>query len=213
MTSGFDAIILAGGRGSRMSGQTKPQLSVGNATMLEHVLLAVRDARTQVVVGPSQPVPDGVLLAQEEPPGSGPVAGLAAGLVHVTAPVFAVVAADLPFLTAGVVAVLLAGLEHDAGADVALLVDEQGRDQYLLGAWRATRLRAALAGLEPLSGHAMRDLVRAVEVVRVSVPAGGAELPAWTDVDTPTDLDRARSHARSHTALSPENVRSDPPQK
>jgi len=190
MTSGYDAIVLAGGRSSRMSGQPKPQLRVGYATMLERVLVAVGGAGTRVIAGPLQPVPDGVRLVQEDPVGSGPVAGLAAGVTQISADVVVVVAADLPFLTSSLIETLVAGL--DAEADVALLVDENGRDQYLLGAWRTGRLRTALAELEPLPGRAMRDLLATVRVARVEVRApNGAPVP-WTDVDTPADLDRAR---------------------
>ncbi len=160
--------------------------------MLDRVLSAVRGAGNRIVVGPVQPVPDGVMVVQEDPAGAGPVSGLAAGLACTSAPVVAVLAADLPFLTAEVIASLLAGLDLDPAADLALLVDENGRDQYLLGAWRVAGLRAAVAELEPLPGRALRDLVRAVRVRRVPAPAGGAGLPPWTDVDTPTDLERAR---------------------
>lgn len=173
-----------------MSGQPKPQLRVGDATMLEHVLAAVRRAGTRVVVGPPQPVPDGVLIVQEQPPGAGPVAGLAAGLVHVAAHTVIVVAADLPFLTPELIGQLLAGLAEDI--DVALLVDENGRDQYLLGAWRTGPLRTALAELEPLPGRAMRELLGTVRVARVEVPAPNDAPVPWTDIDTPADLDRAR---------------------
>jgi len=190
VTSSYDAIVLAGGRSSRMSGQPKPQLRVGDATMLEHVLAAVRRAGTRVVVGPPQPVPDGVLIVQEQPPGAGPVAGLAAGLVHVAAHTVIVVAADLPFLTPELIGQLLAGLAEDI--DVALLVDENGRDQYLLGAWRTGPLRTALAELEPLAGRAMRELLGTVRVARVEVPAPNDAPVPWTDIDTPADLDRAR---------------------
>ncbi len=180
--------------------------------MVDRVLSAVRGAVNQIVVGPPQSVPDGVVLVQEQPTGAGPVAGAAAGLARVEARMVVILAADLPFLTTHVIATLLSTLDDDPAADVALLVDENGRDQYLVGAWRTGRLRAALAELEPLPGRAMRDLVCAVRMVRVSMPAGSAELPPWTDVDTPADLERARSQASSHPALSPENVRSDPAQ-
>ncbi|MBA3278938.1 MAG: molybdenum cofactor guanylyltransferase [Geodermatophilaceae bacterium] len=213
MAPRYDAIVLAGGRSSRMSGQAKPQLTVGEATMLEHVLLAVRGARTRVVVGPPQQVPDGVLVVQEDPAGSGPVAGLAAGLTQISADVVVVVAADLPFLTPELIETLVAelGADHDA----ALLVDENGRDQYLLSAWRTGRLRTALAELGALAGRAMRELVRTGRMSRVEVPAPyGARVP-WTDVDTPADLDRARANIRTQpqTGPSPEKVRSDRPQK
>lgn len=179
--------------------------------MLELVLTAVAAARSRIVVGPPQSVPAGTRVVQEEPANSGPVASVSSGLVHVTAPVVAVVAADLPFLTAELVASLVAGLDGDPEADVALLVDERGRDQYLLGAWRTAGLRSALIELGVLPGRAMRDLVRAVRVIRIAAPAHGDAPSPWTDVDTPGDLDRARRQA--DTALSPENVRSGPAQK
>jgi len=188
--AGYDAIVLAGGRGSRMSGQAKPQLPVGDATMLERVLLAVRGADTRVVVGPPQSVPDGVLRVQEHPVGSGPVAGLAAGLDLISAATVVVVAADLPFLTSELIESLVAQLVENA--DAAVLVDENGRDQFLLGAWRVSRLRTALADLAPLPGRAMRALVASVRVARVEVPAPQSAPVPWTDVDTPADLDRAR---------------------
>lgn len=191
MDDRYDAIVLAGGRASRMSGQAKPQLPIGAQTMLERVLSAVRGAGTRIVVGPQQPAPVGVWVVQEQPAGSGPVAGLAAGLAHASAPVVLVLAADLPFLTPEALTPLLAGLDDDA-ADVSLLVDENGRDQYLLGAWRVAALRTALTSLEPLPGRSMRELVRAVRVIRIDVPAPGDSPAAWTDVDTPADLDRAR---------------------
>lgn len=196
MTSAFDAIVLAGGRGSRMSGRAKPQLAVGDATMLERVLSAVRGAGTRIVVGPPQPAPDGVLVVQEQTPGSGPVAGVAAGLDHLSAQVVVVLAADLPFVTVDVVSSLLSALTGDPEVEAALLVDENGRDQYLLGAWRVDRLRRALAGLEPLPGRAMRDLVRAARVTRIEVPPHGAAPPPWTDIDTPADLYRARGRVQ-----------------
>ena len=115
-----------------MSGQAKPQLTVGEATLLDRVLSAVRGAVKRIVVGPPQSVPDGVVLVQEQPAGGGPVAGVAAGLDRVEAQVVVVLAADLPFLTAEVIAVLLSTLDGDPTAGAALLVDELGRDQYLL---------------------------------------------------------------------------------
>ena len=94
-----------------------------------------------------------------------------------------------------------------------LSVDENGRDQYLLGAWRVDRLNTALAELEPLPGRAMKELLRVLQVSRAQMPAP-SDFPApWTDIDTPADLARARDAVQAHCAHSPENVRSARPQK
>jgi hypothetical protein len=76
----YTAVVLAGGRAARLGGRAKPQLEVGGRTMLAAVLAAVGDAAERIVVGPPQPVPAGVLIVREEPPGGGPVAALRAGL-------------------------------------------------------------------------------------------------------------------------------------
>ena len=78
MIAEFDAIVLAGGRGSRLGGVSKPGVTVGGRRLLDIALAAVASARQVVVVG-DLPVPDGVRLTREDPPFGGPVAGVAAG--------------------------------------------------------------------------------------------------------------------------------------
>jgi molybdopterin-guanine dinucleotide biosynthesis protein A len=183
----YAAVVLAGGRGARLGGRAKPQLVVGGRTILDAVLAAVADAGQRVVVGPPQPVPDGVLVVREHPPGGGPVAALRAGLESVTADVVAVLAGDLPFLTPGLVADLRSRLTGDG----VLVVDDTGRDQLLLGVWRTARLRAALP--EAAAHVPLRRVLAplAVRRLRPVVPQGTP--PPWTDCDTPADLERARA--------------------
>src|SRR4051812_24663259 len=135
----YTAVVLAGGKAARLGGQAKPQLQVGGRTMLAAVLAAVPDAADRIVVGPPQPVPAGVRLVREQPPGGGPVAALRAGLTQVSTETVALLACDLPFLTAA----LLAELRARLSADGVLVVDDGGRDQYLLGVWRTAALRSA----------------------------------------------------------------------
>ena len=109
--SEYDAIVLAGGAGRRLGGVDKAALEVGGRTLLDRVLAALVDARRVVVVGPSRSLPPGVIVTSEQPPGGGPVAGLAAGLDLVEAPLVAVLACDLPFVTVDTLRTLLAALE------------------------------------------------------------------------------------------------------
>lgn len=184
------AVVLAGGRAARLGGQAKPQLEVGGRPMLAAVLDAVGDAECRIVVGPSQPVPPGVVLVREQPPGGGPVAALRAGLAEVTTDVVVLLAADLPFLTAALVEELRRRLTGDG----VLVVDDGGRDQFLLGAWHTTALRAAVSG--PSGPTSLRKVFAplAVRRLRPVVPAGTPS--PWTDCDTPAELARAREWAR-----------------
>ncbi|RBY93152.1 molybdenum cofactor guanylyltransferase [Blastococcus sp. TF02A-30] len=212
----WTALVLAGGRGERMGGQAKPQLEVGGRTMLATVLAAVADAAARVVVGPPQPVPDGVVVLREEPPGGGPVAALRAGLPEVGTEVVVLLAADLPFLTADLVTGLRSRLEaaqlvevgHERGggarvldldrhvaadADGVVVVDETGRDQHLLGAWRTAALRAALPGDGGPSS--LRRVLAPLSVRRWRPDVAPGSPPPWADCDTPADLARARAVA------------------
>jgi molybdopterin-guanine dinucleotide biosynthesis protein A len=186
----YTAVVLAGGRAARLGGRAKPQLEVGGRTILARVLDAVADASTRIVVGPDQPAPADVVLVREEPPGGGPVAALRAGLAPVTDDVVVVLAGDLPFLTPAVVAALLERLTGEG----VLVVDDTGRDQLLLGAWRTAALRAVL----PTAGGptSLRKVFAPLAVRRLRPdPVPGAP-PPWLDCDTPADLERARSLAQ-----------------
>ncbi|WP_211240730.1 molybdenum cofactor guanylyltransferase [Hamadaea tsunoensis] len=194
----YAAVILAGGAARRLGGAPKPLLTVADEALLSRVLAALAAADARVVVGPASlaaDLPQEVLLTCEDPPGGGPVAGLAAGLAMLPPDVtqIAVAAADLPFVTAATFADLAADL---AGHDVALAVDPSGRRQHLLGVWRADYLRALLPAGGDHAGKALKHLLKDARVAEVRLPDDA--LPAWLDCDTPEELAHARAIARPH---------------
>jgi molybdopterin-guanine dinucleotide biosynthesis protein A len=183
------AVVLAGGKAARLGGQVKPQLEVGGRPMLTTVLDAVAGAARRVVVGPPQSVPPDVVLVREQPPGGGPVAALRAGLAEVSTDVVVLLAGDLPFLTAA----LVEELRHRLTGDGILVVDDTGRDQLLVGAWRTAALRAAVAGSNGPTSLRKVFAPLAVRRLRPALPPGAP--PPWMDCDTPADLARARQLA------------------
>lgn len=184
MIGEFDAIVLAGGRGSRLGAPSKPDLQIGGRRLLDIALAAVAAARQVVVVGPVD-VPDGVIRIREDPPFGGPVAGVDAGFAALTghAPWTLLLACDLPGAEAAVRRLLAAepGAEHDG----ACLLDVGGRRQWLLGCYRSQALAGRLAdrGDPPLT--AMYRLLEPLNLLGVAAPAGCVD-----DVDTPADVVR-----------------------
>jgi molybdopterin-guanine dinucleotide biosynthesis protein A len=172
-------VVLAGGRGSRLGGVDKASVVVAGRALLDHVLDAVASAERIVVVGPRKDGVPGVTWAREDPPGGGPLAGLAAGLAHVDAEVVVVLAVDQPGITRSTVDRLLAAV-GDTGA---VLVDDEGRHQWLTGAWRTEVLRQALPA-DPRD-VSMRSVLGLLAPVAVAARPGEAH-----DVDTPHDLIR-----------------------
>ncbi|MFA1547233.1 molybdenum cofactor guanylyltransferase [Actinomadura chokoriensis] len=177
--TGFDAILLAGGRARRF-GADKPAAPVGGRSLIEWTAAAAAGASRLIVVGPRRDVLPGAVVVREDPPGAGPVPALRAGLAEVRAPRLALLAADLPFLRPAHVARLLEAMGERPGA---LLLDEEGREQWLAGCWRSGALRAALDGY---AGASLRGLLGPLAPVTVTVPLGAR--PAWYDCDTPEEL-------------------------
>lgn len=201
-----DAIILAGGRSSRLGGVAKASLLHDGRTLLQ---LAIEAARLTdgaiVVVGPDAETTEPVRFVREHPAFGGPAAAIAAGLRALreeepsSAPLrspgrsrgVAVLACDMPG-AAPALAVLLetAALAADPepGVDGWIVVDAGGRDQPLLGVYRSDALERRVAELEAaqpsgdLTGVAVRHLLSGLELRRVAVPEGGsADVDTWAD--------------------------------
>jgi molybdopterin-guanine dinucleotide biosynthesis protein A len=173
------ALVLAGGRASRLGGVDKPALELGGASLLARVVAAARagGAQAVVVAGPERPgLP--VAWAREDPPFGGPAAGLAAALPLLDADWVLLLAADLR-RPADVVAALGSA---PRGADGCLLADADGGPQWLCGLYRTEALHAAVTALGDPSGASLRRLLTGLRLLRHPV---ASELVA--DVDTPAD--------------------------
>ena len=194
-----EAVIVAGGRATRMGGVDKPALVVGGRRLLDIALTAVGGCRRIAVVGPRRDDLDpAVIQVQEEPAGAGPVAALAAAGVH--EPVVLTLAADLPFLTADTVAALVEALRGAPGSDAAFAVDDSGRIQFLLAAWRGPALAGHLAALG--ADPANQPMKALLPERYVTVPVAGT-----ADCDTPQELAQARAARSGLIAADPEAAR------
>jgi molybdopterin-guanine dinucleotide biosynthesis protein A len=187
---GTAVVVLAGGQSRRWAGRDKTAVLLGGIPVLEHVVRGLAGAAGAgpgdvVVVAPTEhparPRLAGVRWVREEPPGGGPVAGLAAGIAVLVPAVtlVAVGAGDAPF--AGEAVPLLLGAVDQGVVDGAIGVDADGRDQPLLAVYRVAALRAALPASP--AGTPLRDLVGRLHLARVPVGPRAA-----LDLDTPDDL-------------------------
>lgn len=178
----YDAVILTGGRSSRLGGQSKGSLRKDGATLLDRILAAAHGARRIVVVGDDE-VPSGVLRTREHPPFGGPAAAIAAGraLLRVEPSDYTLVlACDVPD-AAGAVDALLA---HPVGPHGSIAIDADDRDQYLLALYASEQLDAAISTASHANAS-VRSLVQMLELERVRVPIGSTD-----DVDTWDDAER-----------------------
>jgi len=207
----FDAVILAGGRSSRLSGTPKALLRLEGKSLLLRTLEAVRRAQRVAVVGPGElagelatfrrsagaPEAD---LTREDPPFTGPAAGIAAGVAALDqgsgkerdggrpggAGLTLILACDMP--AAGrLPEQLLDAVAAAPSARLWLPVDAGGRVQPLACCADSRALREALARFTAadLQGLSVRKLIADLPAARFPLAAAATD-----DVDTWEDAGR-----------------------
>lgn len=196
MSAAFDALILAGGRSSRLGGVPKSGLMYDGETLLVRALAAAEGAAKTVVVGPDHGgLPAGVLATREDPPYSGPASAIAAGMAALAdertgrpSPRTLILACDMPRSAVAVGALRqnldfsAAGSNPDSASDGVMAVTPEGRKQPLAGLYRTDSLRRAVEEarlLGRLRDASVFSLLARLDVRLVTVPAGSTD-----DVDT-----------------------------
>lgn len=193
-------VILAGGAASRYGGVPKGLLEVGGARIVDRVAAALGEVCERTIIIANHPEAaswlDGVPAFPDLLPGQGSLGGIHAALSHAAGPVL-VVAWDMPFVPAALLARLRA-LGRDC--DVALPESDSRRGVEPLCAWYAP---TCLPAIEDAIRRGDRRVISFFDAVRVRRLAA-AEVsvlgdPSWIfmNVNTPDDLERANSYARS----------------
>lgn len=187
-TPGWDAVVLAGGTSRRLRadptlpdgtlpvGSDKTDLLLGGRSLLEHVVGGCLGAHQIVVVGSVRPVRAGAAggdrlrWTRESPPGSGPLAAVAAGVSATgattdgpPAPVVVILGGDMPFV-GGAVPHLLAGLLGAPEVEATALARDDGGPHPLALAVRRTAVTAALTRLGDPAGRPLRLLLPGLRV-------------------------------------------------
>jgi molybdopterin-guanine dinucleotide biosynthesis protein A len=189
------AIVLAGGRSSRM-GAEKAALVVEGRSLLQRAVDAVAHVTDEIVLvgAPGRPLPEVMATVplsrvDDAVEGEGPLAGIAAGLAAIAAPAAVVVGCDMPWLQPALLELLLARLE--AGARLVVPLHE-GRPEGLCSAWSADALPVVLAHLEAGDRRVMA-VANDLEAVRLAPAEYGHADPeglSFRNLNTPEDLER-----------------------
>ncbi len=202
----LDVVVLAGG-GSRRFGSDKLGASLARGSMLEHTVAECAGAGIIVIAGPPRPLaawahPPGarVLWRGEEPPGQGPLAGLAAAVGATAAGVIGVLGGDMP-LAGRLLPPMLAALLRPTTAGPrpeGVVIETGSSPPPLLWVLHREVLLAQLDRLGSPAGLALRRVLDGLTLATVADPDGFA-----ADVDTDTDLQAARGRV-SAAGTSPD---------
>ncbi|HEV8549263.1 MAG TPA: molybdenum cofactor guanylyltransferase [Polyangiaceae bacterium] len=181
--------IFVGGRGRRMGGVDKGNLTLaGGETLVARLLRAIRGALPEapvVLVGAAAAYTElGLLALVDEPAGIGPLGGLAALLRQAQREghgAALALACDMPHLGPG----LLQRLAHEAPEAEFLAARDGGRWQTLAARYAASSLVAVEASIAA-GEHALQKVVARLEGA-VALEITEAERTELGDWDTPED--------------------------
>lgn len=197
----LSAIVLAGGRATRLGGANKALLEIGGSSILNRVLKALRPLADQIVVvghladGVRTP---GVRIVPDLRPQGGTLVGIYSGMVATQADASLAVACDMPFLSTPLLSKLT---EWSAGYDVCV-----PRIGPHLEAMHAVYRRSCLPVMEraiyegDLKIINFYPKVKTREVPEHDLRTLDPDLRSFMNVNTREDLELARRLARGPAA-------------
>ena len=210
MTISASAIILAGGKSSRM-GLPKATLPFGRATIIERLIDELGGAFAEVIVvaapAADEPLSLDRLLAEwpdvdvvrDAVAHEGPAVALGRGLAHARGEIAFACSCDLPLLDAAVARALCAMIEaHDA-----VIPEVDGRLQPLHAVYRRVPSIAALAAMATANERrlgAIADRLNVRRVVASEMRRLDPDLRSLLNVNTAEDYARALRLLRADQA-------------
>lgn len=183
----FTALILAGGKSSRMGGVDKTLLEVNGRSLTERVVDVVLPLFREVIVASGVPGKfadiAGVREVGDHERGIGPLAGMLAGLEVCPTEWAFVVAADMPRLSESLIRRVISA----AGPDVLAAAPRHGRFREPL---HAAYKRDVIAEIERFLDEGGRSVNRLLDRIPVAwVEVEDADLECFKNVNRPADLE------------------------
>jgi molybdenum cofactor guanylyltransferase len=195
------AVVLAGGRGTRIGGN-KPAVELGGVPLLQWAVDAVSAVADRIVfsVAPEQELPGircrlPAIICEDLLPGRGPLSGVYSGLQASEAEHVLVVPCDAPFVEPALLELLW---ENRCRKDAVIPVVGQ-RQQTLVAVYGRACARPMEAALNSgdLSMHALLRDVAVRYMPEDTLRTVDPELRSFSSVNTRAELDSAR-----HAALA-----------
>jgi molybdopterin-guanine dinucleotide biosynthesis protein A len=183
------ALIVAGGKASRLGGVDKRELVVDGRTIFERQVAALAPCVAEIVVSSRRPVP-GYRRVVDEVDDAGPLAGIAAGLAATQTAWLFVVAGDMPHLDRRFVEFVLS--HCDAGSDAVGIriggLPEPLCSALRVAAWRPIVAARLAARRFRVSSLLTDEALRIRWIDEAELRAIDPQLRSLHNVNTPQDL-------------------------
>lgn len=181
----ISAVILAGGRATRLGGIDKRSIVVEGEPIFVRQTRVLAPLVTEILVSAPHDA-EGYRTVRDVAGAVGPLAGIAAALGAVRTPWLFVAAGDMPNISAPLVSLMI---EHASGDAVGVRIG--GRSEPLVCLLRVTPARTAIGELLAAARFKASGLLDALAVTWLSEAAVRAidpSLKSLRNINTPADL-------------------------
>lgn len=153
----MDAIILAGGRSSRMGGEDKAVIQLGDKQIIQHVAEQIGSQFDRLIIvsntGAEYDIENAV-YTKDEIPYLGPLGGILAGLKASDSYMSFVTACDMPFVDRSFMMKMFESVKNTAAYDVIVPAHE-GKVEPLFGFYA----KSCMPHIEQMLGDGKRKVV------------------------------------------------------
>jgi molybdopterin-guanine dinucleotide biosynthesis protein A len=198
---GVAGLVLAGGQNRRMAGRDKCRIEVRGRPVIAQILELLDRLFAEVIVVANQPaavprIDARIRVTRDRYPGCGPLAGLQAGLETCSLEAAFCVACDMPYLDEALIrrqAALFRKLRKEEPAAAVLLPRTGALIEPLHGIYHREVEPVIRELLEDGRGYSIRRLFERVPTRFLDLPDTPEERRRFVNINTPQDVDRARS--------------------
>ncbi len=189
----ISGVILAGGAGRRFEGLVKPKIIVEGVTILSRILSVTEEIFDERILVTNSPGEfgslDSCIIISDEIQGAGPLGGIHAAMRKLPGNALFVFAGDMPFLDRGIITEMIAYWK-ESGCE-ALVPRVNTLTEPLHAIYDASLAFALETFLRNYKGRSVRDFLKTVKVRYFDLEESDRSRRAFTNINSPSDLDRA----------------------
>jgi molybdopterin-guanine dinucleotide biosynthesis protein A len=192
MAAGISGTILAGGTGSRLNGVMKPKIVIEGETIISRILSVIRDIFDEIIIVANNPDEfaefNYCTIVQDQILKAGPLGGIHAALKASSDDAIFVFAGDMPYPDKDLIIRMIEDY-HSSGCDVLI-----PRIEEFIEPLHAIYSISLAENLDSylMSGKscAARDYIKSLNVKYFQLEMSETNKRAFTNINSPSDLDR-----------------------
>jgi molybdenum cofactor guanylyltransferase len=187
------AVILTGGKGSRMGNIDKSLIEIDGETIISRTLQVVRPLFSKIIISGKEitGLPDeDIVFVTDRYPGRGPLAGIESALYASVSLYIFVFAGDMPWLSSELISNQIRFMLADP---CDIVVPRMGNEIEPLHAIISKNVASALTEyLENEQGNAVRRFYSATRMKYFDIEMSHRKDDPFTNINYPEDLDPAK---------------------